>query len=168
MCSYSYQTWSFTLVVFLPARKGNGELLMINCSALALDCQHRFTPTLGQILDQPDWSRMDYEDVYYDATIRCPYHDYSIPGDRVNKTHIASDQGIYITDMCTGRFTIDSTHKALPHGLNENCCMGGDYRRNHCYSCSPRYTFMNITKRIFTALFIPPEITIVLDPGSNV
>ena len=76
-------------------------------------CGHPVNATLGELLDQPDYAGLDYEDGLHDATVVC----------KVCEEDPEVDEGeggrTYVTRICTGQPEFDS----------------GKFH-NHCKECS--------------------------------
>jgi len=107
------------------ALMGNGSPLEVTPSRSEC-CGHILKPTLRDLLKQPDYAGLDYEDGLYNATVKCREDDC---GGR-----------IYLTRMCEGAFEPDSgkfhNHCTRCPGLGK--CIG-DYREEHCDNCGKHY-----------------------------
>jgi hypothetical protein len=83
------------------------------------ECGHTIRATLGDLLEQPDYAGLDYEDGLENATVLC-------------KEDGCEEGRTYVTGMCEGRPNFDS-------GGHNHCraCPGfgqciHDYRNAHC------------------------------------
>lgn len=85
------------------------------------ECGHVIQAKLGDLLRQPDYAGLDYEDGCMNATVICTQCD---------------EGRTYVTGLCKGEGTFDD-------GKYHNHCWGcpgfgsciGDYRLRHCDSC---------------------------------
>ncbi|XP_033096721.1 uncharacterized protein LOC117100960 [Anneissia japonica] len=88
-------------------------------------CKGDLKATIRDILYQPDYAGLDYEDGGEMATLKCPGEECG---------------GIYVTKMCSNGTHFDS-------GKSHNHCIGcpgfgrclGDYREIHCQSCGKHF-----------------------------
>ena len=90
-------------------------------------CDKEITCRVCDVLYQPDYAGLDYEDGGKNATFRCD----SIDGEC---------GGIYVTQMCTGKPSFDSgkSHNHCPDHPKYGYCIG-DYREQHCGGCGKHY-----------------------------
>lgn len=89
------------------------------------ECGHTIIATLGDLLKQPDYAGLDYEDGCENATVTCKECDYG---------------RTYVTSVCEGKPSFDDG-KYHNHCLQ---CPGfgqciGDYREAHCARCGKHY-----------------------------
>jgi len=89
------------------------------------ECGHMIIATLGDLLNQPDYAGLDYEDGCENATVTCK----------------ECDEGrTYVTSVCEGNPSFDSgkfhNHCGECPGFGQ--CIG-DYREAHCNRCGKHY-----------------------------
>ena len=82
--------------------------------------------TLRDVLYQPDYGGLDYEDGGLEAPFKCKDEDCSL--------------GIYVTGMCSGSpgFDTGKFHNHCRECPQFGTCIG-DYREAHCYNCGKHY-----------------------------
>jgi len=89
------------------------------------ECGHMIIATLGDLLKQPDYAGLDYEDGCENATVACKECDYG---------------RTYVTSICEGKPSFDCgkfhNHCRLCPGFGQ--CIG-DYREAHCSRCGKHY-----------------------------
>ena len=107
--------------------KATGKPLEVKCNVSVPDCPHTLRPTLRELLTQPDYAGLDYEDDLQDATVRCRE-----PGCK---------GAVYVTDMCSGKKCYADSGKF--HNHCKLCpfpgkCIG-DYREQHCHRCGDHF-----------------------------
>jgi len=89
------------------------------------ECGHMIIATLGDLLKQPDYAGLDYEDGCENATVTCKECDYG---------------RTYVTSICEGKPSFDSgkfhNHCRQCPGFGQ--CIG-DYREAHCSRCGKHY-----------------------------
>lgn len=97
-------------------------LLKGECEA----CDEELSCTIKDILHQPDYAGMDYEDGCENATLRCPDEDCGA--------------GVYVTEICQGSAHLDSGkfHNHCTKCPSFGTCIG-DYREAHCRKCGGHY-----------------------------
>jgi hypothetical protein len=86
-------------------------------------CSKPLKATVGQLLYQPDYAGMDYEDGGQRARVQCK-----------------CGTGNYVTFMCTGEARFDSGkfHHHCSECADFGVCIG-DYRNTHCGLCGTHY-----------------------------
>ena len=91
-------------------------------------CGKKITCHVRDVLYQPDYAGLDYGNGGCSATFRCV---------RSVEQHC---DGIYITEMCTGKPSFDSgkSHNHCPQHRKYGYCIG-DYRESHCEVCGNHY-----------------------------
>jgi len=89
------------------------------------ECGHTIIATLGDLLKQPDYAGLDYEDGCENATVTCKECDYG---------------RTYVTSVCEGKPSFDDGK------FHNHCCQCpgfgqciGDYREAHCSRCGKHY-----------------------------
>jgi len=99
-----------------------------------LDCGHQCTVTLRNLLRQPDYAGLDYEDGLENATIFCDQNT------EANDYEECYEGRTYVTRMCNGNPTFDSGkfHNHCVDCKNFGKCIG-DYREAHCGMCGKHY-----------------------------
>merc|ERR550519_186514 len=102
-----------------------GELDMVVHQEKGPWCGHMIQAKLGDLLQQPDYAGLDYEDGCQEATVVCGECDED---DWEGRT--------YVTMLCVGQGRLDS---GKFHNHCEKCpgfgiCIG-DYRNSHCPRC---------------------------------
>lgn len=103
------------------------ELEQVICSEQSDECGHVMKATVGDLLKQPDYAGLDYEDGLQEATVTCGVDD-------------CEEGRTYVTGICKGEFRFDS-------GKFHNHCMECpgfgvciyDYREAHCDGCGKHY-----------------------------
>jgi len=89
------------------------------------ECGHTIIATLGDLLKQPDYAGLDYEDGCENATVTCKECDYG---------------RTYVTSVCEGKPSFDDgkyhNHCRQCPGFGQ--CIG-DYREAHCSRCGKHY-----------------------------
>ena len=110
-----------------PARRYDGKPLeAFGGEFTENECPHRWTPTLRQLLSQPDYAGTDYESGLSKATVLCPE---------------AGCLGrCYMTFLCAGRPHCDSGkgHNHCTECPATGKCIG-DYREQHCDDCGDHF-----------------------------
>jgi len=89
------------------------------------ECGHTIIATLGDLLKQPDYAGLDYEDGCENATVTCK----------------ECDEGrTYVTSVCEGNPSFDSGkfHNHCHECPGFGQCIG-DYREAHCDRCGKHY-----------------------------
>ena len=96
-----------------------------------LDCGHNCNATLRDLLEQPDYAGMDYEDGMQEATVLC---------DQNNETDQCEEGRTYVTRICTGNPSFDSGkfHNHCNRCKTFGRCIG-DYRESHCAKCGNHF-----------------------------
>jgi len=91
------------------------------------ECGHMIKATLGDLLKQPDYAGLDYEDGLQDATVICEEE-----GCEEGRT--------YVTNICEGnpRFDCGKFHNHCTECPGFGICIH-DYREAHCYRCGSHY-----------------------------
>ena len=89
-------------------------------------CELKYDAILRDLLNQPDYAGLDYEDDSRNATVRCPGEGCT--------------SGVYVTAMCEGK-PIQDCGKFHNHCTD---CKGYgkciyDYRNAHCFDCNSHY-----------------------------
>jgi hypothetical protein len=114
------------------ARKGiqkgyitlEGGLDKVVFSGRCSECGTTLTSTLRDVLAQPDYAGLDYEDGGQNGALQCE----------------ECECGYYVTGMCNGRMEQDSgkfhNHCRECPGFGQ--CIG-DYREAHCSNCGKHY-----------------------------
>ena len=105
------------------------DLDQVILSGTLRDCGHTCNATLGDLLRQPDYAGMDYENSCQYATVVCD--EYAVGCD-MGRT--------YVTRICNGKPYFDS---GKSHNHCNRCkvfgkCIG-DYREAHCTSCGRHF-----------------------------
>lgn len=94
-----YLRWTGTKEEFdqpaMVMMKGHTDFTPLLASDPAGECKHKWTPTLRQLLSQPDYAGLDYEDGLENATVFC--------GECKDKEE--SEGRCYVTRMCQGDFS---------------------------------------------------------------
>ena len=95
-----------------------------------LECGHSCNATLRDLLKQPDYAGMDYEDGLQEATVVCDEYD----------ENECEDGRTYVTHICSGNPSFDSGkfHNHCTTCKNYGMCIG-DYREAHCDRCGRHY-----------------------------
>ncbi|XP_071956701.1 uncharacterized protein [Antedon mediterranea] len=92
------------------------------CSA----CGNDIKATIRDLLYQPDYAGLDYEEGGLEATVKCPDGDCGV--------------GVYVTRICSGSHEMDCgkfhNHCTACPGFGK--CIG-DYREEHCTSCGKHF-----------------------------
>ena len=110
-----------------PAVRADGKALLARDNdSTDSGCRHTWTPTLRQLLEQPDYAGTDYEDGLGNATLRCP--------------EAGCGGRCYMSGLCERRPSCGS-------GKSHNHCVQcpalgkciGDYREQHCDDCGGHY-----------------------------
>ena len=123
-----------SLVLKRPADDPNGEhgLDQALASGECMGCGEDLTCRVRDVLYQPDYAGLDYEDGGLNATFKCTADDCSC--------------GIYITGICRGNAHFDSgkSHNHCTECPRFGMCVG-DYREAHCPKCN-RHFFAGLTE----------------------
>lgn len=95
-------------------------------------CTHAITPSLRDLLTQPDYPATDYEDGLVEATVRCRAPACA--------TACEGSARAYVTSLCTGAPAVDDGK----HHHHCNLCPAlgvclGDGRRTHCTLCGKHF-----------------------------
>ena len=95
-----------------------------------LECGHSCDATLRDLLKQPDYAGIDYENGCQEATVVCDEYDEKE----------CEDGRTYVTDICRGKPRFDSGkfHNHCTTCKNYGMCLG-DYREAHCERCGTHY-----------------------------
>jgi len=104
------------------------EMEMIICEGECENCSLLMKAKLKDLLKQPDYAGLDYEDGCENATVRCEGPECG--------------SGLYVTNICTGNPRFDSgkfhNHCGLCPGFG--VCLN-DYRMGHCTGCNTNQWF---------------------------
>jgi len=105
---------------------GKESLQQVIAVGKSLCCNKELKGTVKQLLDQPDYAGLDYEDGGQDAPLKCD--------------DVMCGNGVYVTRMCEGDFQFDCgkfhSHCSECPGFGK--CIG-DYREAHCNGCNGHY-----------------------------
>ena len=95
-----------------------------------LECGHSCDATLRDLLKQPDYAGIDYENGCQEATVVCDEYD----------ENECEDGRTYVTGICRGNPSFDSGkfHNHCTTCKNYGMCLG-DYREAHCERCDSHY-----------------------------
>ncbi|XP_033101787.1 uncharacterized protein LOC117104938 [Anneissia japonica] len=106
---------------------GDNPLDNVVVSGACYYCGDDLKATIRDLLYQPDYAGHDYECTGYDATVKCLNEECEVAG-------------VYVTGMCRNSAEIDSgkSHNHCTICPNFGTCMG-DYREDHCRSCSEHF-----------------------------
>jgi len=87
------------------------------------ECGHTLKATLGDLLNQPDYAGLDYEDGLQEATVIC-------------KEEGCDEGRSYVTNICTGNPSWDcgKFHNHCGQCPGYGICIN-DYRNAHCFRC---------------------------------
>ena len=101
------------------------------------NCTDKFTATLRDLLYQPDYAGMDYENGAQKASVRC---DENKKGDDLYCSNGAGRT--YVTRICEGKpeFNDGKSHNHCNRCKVFGKCIG-DYREAHCRNCGKHYCF---------------------------
>jgi len=104
-------------------------------------CGHEVNVTLEQLLYQPDYAGLDYEDGLQDATVICDKHKDDEEAKNKGKEKSEFEEGrTYVTRVCEGFPELDCgkfhNHCTECPGFGE--CIY-DYRNAHCWDCGEHY-----------------------------
>jgi len=95
------------------------------------NCGHEINVKLCDVLYQPDYAGLDYEDGCLNATVICQ---------EVEDGEECEEGRSYLTEICTGRPSFDDgkyhNHCDACPGFGK--CIG-DYREAHCHHCGRHY-----------------------------
>ena len=102
-------------------------------------CNHKVTVRLRDILVQPDYAGIDYEDGQRKATVFCAKYVKKADDSESNED-VCNVGRIYVTSICSGKPRLDSgrSHNHCNECSNYGKCMG-DYRNKHCDKCGHHY-----------------------------
>lgn len=117
-----------SFVKLLPTSEdpeGKYGLDQVIATGECFDCDKRLKCTVRDVLYQPDYAGLDYEDGRENATFRCDGEECG---------------GIYVTDICCGSPQFDSGkfHNHCTQCPRFGMCIG-DYREQHCDGCGKHY-----------------------------
>ena len=97
-----------------------------------LDCGHECTATVRDLMEQPDYAGMDYEDGSQNAVVLC---------DANKEEEDSCEEGrTYVTGMCQNNASFDcgKFHNHCVKCDKFGVCIG-DYREKHCGVCKKHY-----------------------------
>lgn len=96
------------------------------------ECGHIINATLGDLLEQPDYAGLDYEDGLQNATVVCTEEGCDPEYEGMGRT--------YVTNLCNGEpyFTNGKAHNHCTECKIFGECIG-DYRNSHCDECGEHY-----------------------------
>ena len=96
------------------------------------ECGHNCSATLRDLLEQPDYAGMDYEDGQQEAVVFCDEEESKGGNCDTGRT--------YVTQICSGKPEFDSGkfHNHCNVCKNFGKCIG-DYREAHCKKCGKHY-----------------------------
>ena len=118
---------------FIKLTGDKSDLDQVVYSGILPNCPHNCSATLRDLLEQPDYAGLDYEDGCENAVVFCDEEESSGRGD--------CDTGrTYVTGICSGNPEFDSGkfHNHCNACKNFGKCIG-DYREAHCSRCGKHY-----------------------------